>query len=97
MKENLFINAHKIARSVGAEAITYICTSRNDQERVKRIGLHPIAILGYNYYLDENDNKIFTNLDSGQHYSILAGVDVGPRQTTSAGNWFLNQINYVDE
>lgn len=39
LKEDILLNAFKIARSVGVDSVTYICTSRNDQERAKRVGL----------------------------------------------------------
>lgn len=37
-KETLIIEAYKIARSLGVPLITFIASSRNDQERIKRIG-----------------------------------------------------------
>lgn len=91
LKEKLLINAHKIARSVGADAITYICTSSNDRERAKRVGLTTITIQGYDCYRNENGTKIFTDMCSGQHYAELVGVDVGPRAITSVGNWMLSE------
>lgn len=38
LKEDILLNAFKIARSVGVDSVTYICTSRNDQERARRVG-----------------------------------------------------------
>lgn len=37
-KETLIMEAYKIGRSLGVPLITFIASSRNDQERIKRIG-----------------------------------------------------------
>lgn len=37
-KETMFMQAYKISRSLGVPIITFIASSRNDQERVRRIG-----------------------------------------------------------
>lgn len=51
MKERLLLNAYKVARSVGATAMTWICTSNNDKERARRVGLKVLLIiLFYNYW-----------------------------------------------
>lgn len=39
MKERMLLNAYKVARSIGATAMTWICTSNNDKERARRVGL----------------------------------------------------------
>lgn len=39
LKERLLLNAYKVARSIGATAMTWICTSNNDKERARRVGL----------------------------------------------------------
>lgn len=59
LKEDILLNAFKIARSVGVDSVTYICTSRNDQERAKRVGFmastyslfHSITASNILYYL----------------------------------------------
>lgn len=38
-KEEIILNAAKIARSVGASTISYVATSNNDIERARRVGL----------------------------------------------------------
>lgn len=49
LKESVMLNACKIARSVGAQAVTYICTSRNDQDRARRIGLEASNGFSFGY------------------------------------------------
>lgn len=39
LKERLLLNAYKVARSVGATSMMWICVSNNDQERARRVGL----------------------------------------------------------
>lgn len=37
-KEDIILQAAKIARSVGAKSISYVATSNNDVERARRVG-----------------------------------------------------------
>lgn len=37
-KEEMILQAAKIARSVGAKSISYVATSNNDVERARRVG-----------------------------------------------------------
>lgn len=56
-KETLIMEAYKIGRSLGIPLITFIASSRNDQERLKRIGWKvyesytekSVILLAFNY------------------------------------------------
>lgn len=97
LKEQLLLNAYKVARSVGATCFTWMCTSRNDQERALRVGLKKIDQKNFGTYTDALEQKIFTNLDPGEHYASLFGLPVGERAATSLGDYLFPEYEQLDE
>lgn len=89
LKEALLLNACKIARSVGAQAVTYICTSRNDKERSRRVGFEQIDQKIYSSYTDKQGTKLFCNLGPGEYSADLFGCLIGPRAATSVGEYMM--------
>lgn len=97
LKEQLLLNAYKVARSVGVKSFTWMCTSRNDQERALRVGMRKIDQKNYGTYTDAQERKIFTNLDPGEHYASLFGLPVEDRAATSLGDYLFPEYELLDE
>lgn len=97
LKEQMLLQAYKVARSVGVQSMLWICTSRNDRERALRVGLELIDEKGYGTYTDDGGRAVFQRLDVGEFYAGLFGVGVSKRAATSLGDYLFPEYPWVDE
>lgn len=91
LKEQLLLNGIRLARSVGAQTFTWVCTSRNDAERARRCGLVEVEQKDYETYTDANGvPHVLSRRDPGEHYASLFAVrSLGPRAATSLGDYLF--------